>query len=126
MAKTEMKHMQMTETERQGPMAMPAEKRDKYPYGLRLHLTEAEVKKLGMEELPEPGDTLDLHAVVKVSGSHVDEEEGGGKRRSLELQITHMGFESKEEMDREEQAQKLYPAQGRDTTHEMPGVRGGL
>lgn len=70
--------------------AIPAETPD-YPWGLRLCLTEAELKKLGCEpgDAPEVGDLLHFAAFAKVTSYSVNDT-GSGSQRRVELQIVMM------------------------------------
>lgn len=66
---------------------------DEYPYGLRLRLGEEEIDKLG-EDLPAVDTEMALVAVVKVTSVSSNESAGGGKNRSVELQVTKMCLEA--------------------------------
>lgn len=69
-----------------------------YPWGLRINLDEAAMKKLGMPGMPEAGDECMIHAkgkVVRVSQS-ADKKRND---RSMEVQITSMSMDG-EAMDR--------------------------
>lgn len=71
---------------------------NRYPWGTRLNLGEAELKKLGITELPEVGEVIDLCAIAEVCcASQMSTTDG--IRRHLELQITHLGVEVEEEDD---------------------------
>jgi hypothetical protein len=111
-----MTHMKMDQQEMNKTMAMGPEKRESYPYGLRVRLGDAEMKKLGMEEMPKVGDEIELDAKVKVVGTSANATEGGAKNRSVELQITHMELGGGEEEAGEgpdTKASTLYPNQGK-------------
>jgi len=81
----------------------------KYPYGLCLRFDEDDLKKLGLEGLPEVGDTIHIAAFAKVTSAREDEREtadGETKNcRNVELQITHLGVEDE---DDETRSQKWY------------------
>jgi len=68
--------------------------RPSYPYGLSIHLDDEALEKLGLEKLPEVGTELALVAVVDVT-SVSENENPGGKTRSVSLQITKMCLEPK-------------------------------
>ncbi len=77
--------------------SMPA-----YPYGLRVHLDDDSLKKLGLDKLPKVGSSKYLGArveIVSVSESESRNGDGGNKHRSVELQITDMGLDSDESTD---------------------------
>lgn len=60
-----------------------------YNYGTRLHLGDHELNKLSMDENPEVGS--EHHFLVKAKVRHASEDQDeSGKRRRVELQITHM------------------------------------
>lgn len=86
-----------------GPVSAPD-----YPYGLCICLGEDELQKLGLDENPEIGDMLHLHAMAKVTSVSQSESEGVGKNRRVELQITHMVGENEDEEN--EEADKATPA----------------
>lgn len=87
MAMTDMKQSQ-SEMKAMYPTEATMPKED-YPYGLRIRLGESELKKLGMDKLPEVGDEIELDAKVKVVSTNQSASEGS-KSKSVELQITHM------------------------------------
>lgn len=70
-----------------------------YPWGLRLHLGEDELEKLGLSALPDVGTALHVTAVAEVvSASESRSRNGRGrerKERSVELQITKMDVDTK-------------------------------
>lgn len=62
-----------------------------YGYGTRLELGEEEHEKLGLSGPHPVGSMVAVHARARVvsAGTH---EDGGGKRRSMSLQLTHVGL----------------------------------
>jgi hypothetical protein len=84
----EMKSMKMSAKDSQPSACMPESA--EYPYGLKLYLDEACIKKLGME-LPEMGKEFTLQAKVCVV-SVSDNESLHGRHRSMELQIEAMAL----------------------------------
>ena len=68
---------------------------ERYSYGTRLTLDDAELKKLGIKELPAVGTVLMFEAKAKVISSRQSASESSDSR-SIELQITHMDFEADE------------------------------
>lgn len=78
----------------------------KYPYGLCINLGNDELKKLGINELPEIGTVMKIEGMVSVSSTHQSESLEGRSHKSLGLQITDMSLSSeKEKKSREE---KIY------------------
>lgn len=110
-----MTHMKMSDGDMKKEMTLGPEKRDSYPYGLRIRLGEAELKKLGMDDMPAVGDEIELDAKVKVVSTSENASEGS-KNRMVELQITHvdMGSDDDEKSDKspDARASTLYPSQG--------------
>jgi len=72
---------------------------ERYSYGTRLTLDDAELKKLGITELPAVGTVLMFEAKAKVISSRQSASENSNNR-SIELQITHMDLEL-DELDEE-------------------------
>lgn len=68
---------------------------ERYAYGTRLTLDDAELKKLGITELPAVGTMLMFEAKAKVISSRQSASESSDSR-SIELQITHMDMEADE------------------------------
>lgn len=65
-----------------------------YPYGLTLRLDQDALEKLGIgDHLPEADTEMILIAKVEVSSASSTDRAGGGKMRSLELQITDLCLE---------------------------------
>lgn len=63
--------------------------RQEYPYGLALQLNSETLAKLGMNDLPDVGTVLTLHARVEVvSVSQYEQQDG--QNREVGLQITDM------------------------------------
>lgn len=100
-------HMAHTKAEMKERMEPKVREDDgpEYPYGLRIHLDHESMKKAGMEELPEIGKEIYLRAKAHVSSASSDKRKDGEERR-VELQITHMGFETKEKAEKEEKEEK--------------------
>lgn len=67
-----------------------------YAYGTRMDLGEEEHAKLGIKGSHAVGTELAIHARAKVISSSVSEDDGSGPRRSMALQITHMGLNAPE------------------------------
>lgn len=65
----------------------------KYPYGLELRLSNEEMDKLGMSELPDVGEKRMIMARVEVSSIDAHEHQGDDERhQSVGLQITDMAI----------------------------------
>ncbi len=60
-----------------------------YGYGTRINLDHEHLEKLGIDKLPDTESEHELHARVRVKRTESSERDGE-KRRSMELQITHM------------------------------------
>lgn len=74
-------------------IAMPA--CSPYPYGLRLHLTQTELEKLGYEGLPPAGTKVRIEAVACVTRAASEDPDADGDIDYLcvEMQITELGIE---------------------------------
>lgn len=76
----------------------PTMDRPRYPYGLRLRLDEDQLAQLGIDELPKVGGVVTVHAkadVISVSeNEHTSEDRKEHKHRTVELQITDLGFDT--------------------------------
>lgn len=64
-----------------------------FPYGLRLDLDKDALEKLGIDDLPDVGDTFHLMATVKVTSVSEDTTSDGSDHCSVCLQITNMSLE---------------------------------
>jgi len=85
---------------------------EEYPYGLRLRLTEEDMKKIGLD-MPKVGEMVHIMAMTKVVSVHAHDSEDGGASQGVELQITHMSAEvedTEDETDKDDRtpAQKIY------------------
>jgi hypothetical protein len=94
-------------------MAMPMG--SPYPYGLRLHLTQQELEKLGYEGLPEAGTKVRIEAVACVTRAASEDPDADGDIDYLcvEMQITELGIEEEEESagkdaDNDSRAERMY------------------
>jgi len=85
------------------PKAGPMDSRDNFPYGLRVELDHEGMKKLGMKTLPKVGSKHRLMAHAHVTSSSEHQSEGDkGPRRSLSMQITHLGLAPTKASDTED------------------------
>lgn len=93
-----MKNMKLDGKEKRdymnGPAAQPAA--PEYPFGLRIHLDNDSIKKLGIEKLPEVGSKMKLMAIVEVCDLS-EHKSLYGDNKSLGLQITDMKLGSNKE-----------------------------
>jgi hypothetical protein len=93
------------------PMADLNAKPENYPYGLCIHLSDAELEKLGLDGL-EVGDMVHIMAMACVQSTH-EHADGEGSSANVSLQITHMKAEIEDDEDEEEPddrtaAEKIY------------------
>lgn len=63
---------------------------DAYPYGLRLDLSDESLDKLGLDDLPKVGKTVNISAVAEVQSASESTSASGKSHRSVGLQITKM------------------------------------
>jgi hypothetical protein len=86
-------------------------KAPEYPSGLTICLDDVSLKKLGIKELPDVGQTMYLEANVTVYSKRQYENQTGPEN-GLSLQITDMELEASEEDEAEPDdrsaAQKIY------------------
>lgn len=87
-----MKSLKMTPAEAKAQMGSPTAMTDlpAYPWGTRLELNSATLKKIGLSEMPAIGATMRMTAVVEVCGCSEHKEQDGDTNRSLTLQITDL------------------------------------
>lgn len=76
---------------------------DQFPYGLRVNLTEKEMEKLGIKDLPNVGDTVMIHAMAEVQSVSQSESQDGGMNKNISYQITDMAIEKGQPEGGEEQ-----------------------
>lgn len=94
MSWTRMVSMENTDEERYDtptPIAVPD--KPKYPYGLRICLTQNELSKLGLDPDCCIGDQIDLRAFAEVTSISIDEGDHGQNCR-IELQIQQLSLEN--------------------------------
>lgn len=70
--------------------------RERYPYGLRIHLDEKDLEKLKIDTLPNVGDVIDVRALARVTCVECRENDDGGSKR-IELQIEQIATENENE-----------------------------
>ncbi|MEW8089997.1 MAG: capsid staple protein [Candidatus Thiodiazotropha endolucinida] len=83
-----MTNLKRSKSERDSEVSAAPSEEEAYPWGLRLHLEEPEIEKLGIDSV-EVGATLDVTGKVKVT-SFSNHEDGKENRRSIELQVTDL------------------------------------
>ena len=105
-------HMKMDKQDKDPAKPVEVGEED-YPYGLRIHLDENSIKKLGIKDLPDVKDGVGVKANAKVINSGTSSSEDGTKRY-LELQITHMEMGPHEE-EKKDGATQLYTSQKTET-----------
>ena len=84
------------------PINIPVKDRASYPYGLRICLTHAELKKLELDADCCIGDVIDLRAFAVVTSVSTNQTEGGQECR-VELQIQKLAVENESTEDMTEE-----------------------
>jgi Major coat protein-like len=92
-----MKMVHMNESKSAGKLNMPTEvgsgKGPNYPYGLRLDLHDASLKKLGVTgKMPAVGSKVHLHAHARVVSTEMRKQGDGNTSQHMALQIEHMAM----------------------------------
>lgn len=96
--------MKQTLREQEVTQSLPA---NYYPYGLQLHLDDATIEKLGLdEEDMQVGKKLYLVARVEVTACSMSDSKEGGEHCSMDVQITHMSLDEADDVD--DAADRLY------------------
>lgn len=67
--------------------------RPDYPYGLRITLTDKELKKLKLPH-PDIGDMIDMRAFGEVTSCSIEKREGGEECCRVEIQIQRIAVEN--------------------------------
>jgi len=84
---------------------------NKYPWGLRIHLREEEIEKLGLTEMPDAGDKILVTAMVSVAEVG-QRETKDGTDRNMQLQITDIALgHAQSKLTDEEVGKKIYDAE---------------
>lgn len=103
----ELKNMKMSKEQMKEccePTAMTD--RPEYPYGLCIRLDEESIKKLGITDLPEAGQSVMIMARASVDSVSQRDTQNDGKYRDLSLQITDMSIAM--EPEKKDPAETLY------------------
>jgi hypothetical protein len=114
-----LKNMALTEVEINKALPSPLAKgvesgEPQYPYGLCLSLDERSLKLLGVKNLPEVGQTMQILANVQIRSVGEYASLNDGVRRSMDLQITDMEFVSaKKEVDVSKLYSEVIPVAGK-------------
>lgn len=85
--------------QQEGPKALGG---DEYSYEHRISLDHNHMKKLGIKEMPKPGDVLHLQAHAHVASSNESSEEGGEPRRHISLQLKKMAIQATKRAESEQ------------------------
>ena len=97
---TPMKSMELDEEESyDSVMPIPMPDKPSFPYGLRICLTDAEFKKLGIdptEAMQGIGGLVHLHGLARITSASMDQRDGGEACCRVELQIEDLAIESEE------------------------------
>ena len=75
-------------------MPFPMPDKPKYPYGLRICLTEKELEKLDLEADCNVGDIIDLRAFARVTSVSSNEMENGKCCCRVELTLEELAVEN--------------------------------
>jgi len=102
-----MKSTRAEQEARYAGMTEPSKDAPVYPYGLRVNLDNETMEKLKLRELPEVGKSILVLARADVISVSSNESSEGGKRESVELQITDLALE-KDSGEGSDTADKLY------------------
>lgn len=89
----QLKSMKLSPKESKEMIKPQSSNAPRYPYGLHLSFDKECLDKLGLSKLPKVGNSVTVMARAKVESVSERDSAGDGKRRSLELQITDIGFE---------------------------------
>ena len=80
-----LKNLLISSGEKRENSIMSLEDKPSYPHGLKLHLDEDTVKKLGIAEAPEVGKKVQVMAIGEVVS--VNKEEGRGDDHSFSMNV---------------------------------------
>ncbi len=95
---TKMVDMELEDEDKlDAPQPIPMPSKPDYPYGLRISLTEKELKKLDIDPPTEIGDVIDMRCFGVVTCISQNKYEGGEDCIRVEIQIQKLAIES--EMD---------------------------
>lgn len=93
---SKLKSMALTDAEMdemEMPIPIDRGSRSRYPYGLRIVLTERELEKLGIDKECNVGDFVDFRAFARVT-SYSEESTTDGDKCRVELQIEDISYEA--------------------------------
>ena len=83
------------------------DRQDDVPYGLHIHLSEREIKKLGLSKI-KTGDEFNAVILMRVSRYSEEHRENHDPERNASLVITKMGIDDKSSKTMERAAKALY------------------
>lgn len=108
-----LKNMKLTKKETrnilEGPSS-PGEDMPRYPWGLRITLDTETIAKLGIKMPLDVGEKCSIVAKGEVVAVSANESQGGGKRESLDIQITDMSVIEGDSEKKDDASKKLYGA----------------
>lgn len=108
MAEHKMVSLERKPSEREdGSLVAKSDEKDESFFPLSLHISDPEVKKLGLENF-KVGEEHELNAKVKVRSVSVDEREGNPRNQSIELVLMEAEVNSQHPGD---QAETLFGGQ---------------
>lgn len=80
----------------------------KYPYGLKICLSENELKKLNLEGIPQVGKKFKAEILVEVVQVSAEGGEGDMKEHRVELQIKEMELKKEKSEDEMTASKVIY------------------
>jgi hypothetical protein len=92
------------------PIPIDVKDRPRFPYGLKICLTDKEMAKMGLDTSEAVvGGLIHLHAMARITSVSTNETQDGDENFRMELQIEDMCVESEDEENAEEEAQEDAP-----------------
>lgn len=79
-----------------------------YPWGLRVRLTEKEIDKLGIKDLPQVGAEMVVNGIGKVVEVYASDT-GDARRRGFEFILTDLALSPKDEGEKPSAARVMFP-----------------
>jgi len=103
-----LKSMKLSEEDKKEETMPSVMDRPSYPYGLKIHLSEECVERLGMNEAPQVGSKFMMLAQVEVVDVHQTEKGDDKKYYSMGMQITDMDLQKVKKEESKDTASTLY------------------